>query len=194
MSSEELPRSRAPSLHRHYPASSLPADPSATLSPSAHFPGSPVIGPTQLPAISRRAEEGFSSCLVCPVSPCCRLHPAEVVSRVGQISAAHAAFAPISRAQPSGLSFRGHIRVHFRYGPVTRTFPCGRFVDRLQIIAFAPLCYPSYGALTLAPAGLFPAEQTSLRWTHEIAPCSSASLISLENQAMPVCVPQWLTN
>src|SRR5262245_26988504 len=29
------------------------ADPSATLSPSVHFPVSPVIGPTLLPAISR---------------------------------------------------------------------------------------------------------------------------------------------
>ena len=30
------------------------------------FPGSPVIGPTLLPLISRRGEEGFSSCLACP--------------------------------------------------------------------------------------------------------------------------------
>ena len=39
--------------------------PPATLSPSLHFPVSPVIGLTA-PEISRRDEEGFSSCLTCP--------------------------------------------------------------------------------------------------------------------------------
>ena len=53
------------------------------------------------PAVSRRDEEGFSSCLACPLSPCCRFHPAEVNNRVGQCSAAHAAFALRPWARPS---------------------------------------------------------------------------------------------
>ncbi len=36
--------SRVPSLHRRYPASQLPPDPSATLTPPLHFPVSSVIG------------------------------------------------------------------------------------------------------------------------------------------------------
>src|SRR5271169_6304429 len=41
-------------------------DPSATLSSSTDFPGSPVIRSTLLRRFSRRDEEGFSSCLACP--------------------------------------------------------------------------------------------------------------------------------
>jgi len=93
--------------------------------------------------------------------------PPKRVGRISQISAAHAAFAHPRKAQPSGFPFRGHIRVHFRYGPVTRTFPQGRLVDRLQIIAFAPLCYPSYGASDFYPGrSVLPAQHASLRWTH----------------------------
>src|SRR5215813_1454019 len=68
-------------------------DPSATLSSSADFPG--VAGYTAYlaPAISRRDEEGLLQLLSMSLSPCCRFHPAEVNSRIGQCSAAHAAFA-----------------------------------------------------------------------------------------------------
>ena len=58
--------SRAPSLQRHYPPSSLLQ---AHLPPSrlsAHFPVLPVIGLTLAPPISQRDEEGFSSCSACP--------------------------------------------------------------------------------------------------------------------------------
>src|SRR5215468_3008532 len=41
-------------------------NPSATLSSSADFPVVPVIRPTQLPPLSRRDEEGFSSCSTRP--------------------------------------------------------------------------------------------------------------------------------
>jgi hypothetical protein len=35
-----------------------------------------------------------------------------------------------------------------------------------RIIGFPPSCHPNYGALTSTPAGLAPAEHTSLHWTH----------------------------
>src|ERR1700758_3677401 len=35
-----------------------------------------------------------------------------------------------------------------------------------KIIGFPPSCHPNYGALTSTPAGLAPAEHTSLHWTH----------------------------
>src|SRR5260370_332299 len=37
------------------------------------------------------------------LSPCCRFHPAEVNIRIGQSSAAHAAFALRLKARPSGI-------------------------------------------------------------------------------------------
>src|SRR3954451_16642308 len=100
------------------------------------------------------------------LSPCCRFHPAKVSSRIGQISAVHVAFALRLQARPSGvLTFEATMR-SLLYGPVTRGLPWGGLVDRLQSFSFHHLCYPNYGALTLTPAGLSPAEHASLRWTH----------------------------
>src|SRR5271155_1932810 len=65
-----------------------------------------------------------------------------------------------------GSHFRGHFCVHCCYGPVTRRLPTGGVVDRLQSLGFPPPCYPNYGVLIFAPAGLSPAEHASLRWTH----------------------------
>src|SRR5215472_16037306 len=39
------------------------------------------------------------------------------------------------------------------------------FVSQLHPFRFLHECDSSYGVLTFAPAGLTPAEQTSLRWT-----------------------------
>ena len=70
------------------------------------FPeGFSVIGRTQLPPLSRRDEDGFSSCSACPVSPCCPYHPAEVSVCLSQRASGHAAFAPDQGARPSGLIF-----------------------------------------------------------------------------------------
>ena len=76
--------------------------------------------------------------------------------------------------------FRGHIHVHFHYGPMTRVFPKETLVDRLQDFGFPPPCYPSYEALTITSAGLTPAEHASLSWTHNAA-CGFPALRS------PVC-------
>jgi hypothetical protein len=68
------------------------ADPAATLSSSADFPVSPVIRPTLLRrfrAETRRASPVAQHVLVTVR----RFHPAEVNSRIGQCSAAPAAFA-----------------------------------------------------------------------------------------------------
>src|SRR3954463_16300923 len=70
------------------------------------------------------------------------------------------------RLGPRGYSLSRPQCVHCCYGPVTRGLPWGGLVDRLQSFSFHHLCYPNYGALTLTPAGLSPAEHASLRWTH----------------------------
>ena len=46
---------------------------------------------------------GLLQLLSMSLSPCCRFHPAEVNSRIGQSSAVHAAFALRLKARPSGI-------------------------------------------------------------------------------------------
>jgi hypothetical protein len=128
------------------------ADPSATLSPSAHFPVAPVIGPTQLPAISQPGRGGFLQLLCLSLPLCRRFHPAEVDQPHRSDFGGPCCLRPSVAGSAFGATqFRGHIRVHFRYGPMTRTFPYGRLVDRLQSIGFPPPCYPSYGAPDFYP-------------------------------------------
>src|SRR5258706_8788883 len=47
--------------------------------------------------------------------------------------------------------FRGHIRVHCRYGPAARGLPKEDLVDRLQGLGFPPPCYPNYRAPDSCP-------------------------------------------
>ena len=47
-----------------------------------------------------------------------------------------------SRLGPRIYAFRGHIYVHCRYGPATRSLPQGDLVDRLQDFDLSPPCYP----------------------------------------------------
>src|ERR1700674_2485852 len=73
-----------------------------------------------------------------------------------------------SRLGPRIYAFRGHIYVHCRYGPATRSLPKGDLVDRLQVSLHPTI--QTTGRLTFAPAGLPPAEHTSLNWTHPSVP------------------------
>jgi hypothetical protein len=50
-----------------------------------------------------RVEDGRGSLGPMSLSPCCRFHPAEVNIRIGQSSAAHAAFALQLKARPPGI-------------------------------------------------------------------------------------------
>jgi hypothetical protein len=99
------------------------------------------------PTISRRGEEGFSSCSACPCHRAVASTPPKWNSRIGQNSATHAAFTlTVAGSALGAFHFRGHIYVHFCYGPMTRAFPKEMPVDRLQSLGFPPPCYPSYGA------------------------------------------------
>src|SRR6516225_338057 len=118
------------------------------------------------PAISRRDEEGFSSCSACP----CHRAVASTPPRSTAVSVSFRLVILPSpygcRLGPRGYSFSRPQCVHCCYGPVTRNLPSGSLVDRLRRFSFHLLRYPNYGALTSTPAGLFPAEHASLRWTH----------------------------
>src|SRR6202158_5716129 len=83
------------SLHRSYGPSRHPLV-------FGRLPGFAGYTAYLAPAISRRDEEGFSSCLACPCHRAVAFTPPKWDSRVDQISAAHAAFAQRTGAQPSG--------------------------------------------------------------------------------------------
>ena len=85
--------------------------------------------------------------------------------------------------------FRGHICVHFRYGPMAHGHPKDDLVDRLQRFSFLPPCYPSRvggGALTRSPPSaaqtartVFPyAAFTKTQTTrYEAGPVSGADIV-----------------
>src|SRR5215471_11874296 len=79
-----MTNSRAPWLHRYYPASSLLWAPPT---PSRLPPISWVLQLYGFPAppISRRDEEGFSSCFACPCHRAVASHPARVDRRLSQV-------------------------------------------------------------------------------------------------------------
>ena len=80
-----------------------PHTPLAHPPPSRLRPTSRVAGYRAYlaPVISHRGEEGFSSCSACPFHRAAAITPPKWVSRLNQLSAAHAAFAPGLRARPS---------------------------------------------------------------------------------------------
>ena len=153
--------SGAASLHRRYPASLVLPTPPPPSRLSADFPVLPVIRPTFAPPISRRGEEGFSSCLARPRHRAVATTPPECRS-----ASASLRFVILLSSSEGGLSLRalmsrGHLCVHSGDSPTTLTVTC-----RWASVSFLSLCHPSYGVLALSPAGLSPAERASLCWTH----------------------------
>src|SRR5271166_3373123 len=98
----DVTNGRAPSLHRHCSASLLlrTHPPPSRLRPPSRF--SRLYG---LPCSGNFSpgRGGLLQLLSMSLSPCCRFHPAEVTSRIGQCSAGHSAFAPTWEARPSGI-------------------------------------------------------------------------------------------
>src|SRR6266481_2560887 len=98
----DIANGRATSLHEHYSASSLLR---ARPTPSRLRPTSRFRRLYGLPCSDDFApgRGGLLQLLSMSLSPCCRFHPAEVNIRIGQSSAAHAAFALRLKARPSGI-------------------------------------------------------------------------------------------
>ena len=126
--------------------------------------------------ISRRDEEGFSSCLACPCHRAVASTPPRQRCRIGQISAPHAAFALRLRARPSvSLTFEAT----FTFTVVTARWlvisPRETLSIGFRVLVSLHPAIQTTGLLTLAPAGLSPAEHTSLHWTHNRTCRSPAS-------------------
>ena len=164
---ESFSNSKAPSLHRRYPASMLLQAPPSPSRLSPHFPVFPVIESTLLREISSRDEEGFSSCLACPRHRAAATTPPEQV-----IASARMRCPMLSSSYGGGLD----LRELALSGPPVRSLSL-RPGDSLTIprmassIGFRPLvsrrpAIQATGLLALALAGLTPAEHASLRWTH----------------------------
>jgi hypothetical protein len=147
-------------------ASSLLADPSATLSPSAHFPGSPVIRPTLLQRFRAGARRA---------SPVARHVLAIVPSlppRRSEITASvrfRLSMLPLPYSCRLGLRSFSFSRPHPRSSSLRpddshvshRDRPSIGFRNSVSLLS----AIQATGPLTLAPAGLFPAEHASLRRT-----------------------------
>ena len=112
---------QGPFAPRALPRFIATTDPSATLSPSAHFPVSPVIRPTLLQrflAGTRRASPVAWRVLVTVLS----LPPRRSDQPPQSDCDAPCCLRPTVEGSASGAThFRGHLCVHFRYGPVTRS-------------------------------------------------------------------------
>ena len=73
------------------------------------------------PDISIRDEEGFSSCLVCSCQRAVATTPPEGPNR-RPVQDQSCCFHPRDEGSTSEAThFRGHLRIHFRYGPLTRS-------------------------------------------------------------------------
>ena len=132
---------QGPFAPRALPRFAATAGPSATLSSSAPFPVLPVIGPTQLPWISPRDEEGFSSCWVGPGRRAVANHPAGATHRVNRPAVSRAAFAPPLRARPPGLRTFGATTRSLALRPGDLPPSPGWVVNGLQVSRF-PSCLP----------------------------------------------------
>lgn len=101
------------------------------------------------------------------LSPCHRFHPAEVEQPRRSDFGCPCCLRPSVAGSAFGaFHFRGHIRVHFRYGPVTRTFPSEDLSIGFRASVSLLPAIQATGLLISAPAGLSPAEHASPRWTH----------------------------
>ncbi len=96
-----ITNSRAASLRGHYPASSLLRPVRLPLA-FGRFPGVPGYTAYLAPSISRRDEEGLSSCSARPCHHAVDNHPAGVSHRISLFAMGHAAFAEVIAGSASG--------------------------------------------------------------------------------------------
>jgi len=131
-------------------------DPSYSLSSSPDFPVTPVIR-VPFPPLSRRDEEGLSSCFGASLPSCCRFNPARVNRHISQSATIHAAFALRQSARPLGLRL---FEATSAFTLVTARWlahhPVDGVVDRFQRFGFPLLRYPSYEAPDFCLGGSVP--------------------------------------
>ncbi len=163
----KIVNSRVPLLPRHYPSSSLSTDPSATLSPSTHFPVVPGYRAYLPPEISSWGEEGFSSCLAYPCHRAVATTPPESIAVSIRFRLS---------ILPSPYGCRLGLRVPSLSGPPMRslslrpgdslTIPSMALSMSFRHLIFLLPAIQATGLLILSLTGLTPVEYASLCWTH----------------------------
>ena len=153
--------------------------PTATVSSSADFPGDAGYTAYLAPPISRWDEDGFSSC---SAHPCHRAAPTTPPERIDASVRIRRSMLPSPHTRKLGLRShlcRGHLWVHLRCGPVTRS-PSRRWLCQSASEHLVSLLSATRatGLLTPALAGLTPAGCASLR-LDALRSQYSSSLISL---------------
>jgi hypothetical protein len=163
--------SRAPWLHGRYPASSLlrAPPPPSRLRPTSR--GDTGYTAYLAPPISRWDEDGFSSC---SAHPCHRATPTTPPERIDVSVSIRRFVLPSLERRELGLRSqflcRGHLWVHLRCGPVTRspsrpgdslTIPKMALSVGFRTLGFPPVCDSSYRAPDSCPGG------TASRWMRQ---------------------------
>lgn len=163
----KIVNSRAPLLPGHYPSSSLIRTHPPPSRLSIHFPLFTVIEPTLLQRFlsgTSRASPVARHVLVTLLS----LPPRQSEWPYQSVFGYPCCLRLTVAGSASGAShFRGHLCVHFRYGPVTRSHPLRIALSmgfRYSVSLLPAIQATEFLILTLA--GLTPAEHTSLSWTH----------------------------
>jgi hypothetical protein len=155
---------QGPLAPRALPRFIATTNPSATVSSSADFPGDTGYTAYLAPPISRRDEDGFSSC---SAHPCHRAAPTTPPERIDASVRIRRSVLPSPNTRRLGLRSnlcRGHLWVHLRCGPVTRS-PSSRWLCQSASDHSVSLLSATQatGLLTSALAGFSPAECASLR-------------------------------
>src|SRR5262249_12430950 len=144
----DITNSRAPSLHGRYPTSSL----LRTHPPPSRLRSTSRFGRLyDLPCSGDFApgRGGLRQFLGMSLSPCSRFHTAVVgLPRRSAFGIPCWLHPTVAGSALGSLHFRGHVCVHCRYGPVTRSLPEGDLVDGLQdfgILDTSSSCHPTTG-------------------------------------------------
>jgi hypothetical protein len=122
-----------------------------------------------VPPLSRREEDGFSSCLARPCHRAGAITPPKSKAVSARLPSPMLPPPLICGFDLRGYHFRGRRCVRSRCGPVTRCHPYDDIVDRLQVIGFPPSCHLGYEAPGFCLGGLFPLKRVSLHWAHNLA-------------------------
>src|SRR5271166_3746931 len=157
--------SRAPLLHGYYSASPLLR---TRPPPSRLRSTSRLCRLYDLPCSGDFApgRGGLLQLLGMSLSPCCRFHPAEVKEPHRSDFGSPCCLRPTVAGSALGAThFRGHIRVYFHYGPVTRRLPEGAPSVPMTMRQTPPWSLPLRAEVTSSHGhAAHPLRKDSCRW------------------------------
>ena len=130
------------------------------------FPGRTGYTAYPAPPISRRDEEGFSSCLTCPMHRAVAHTPPEGTRRVSQPATLPAAFAHEASARPPESFVEAILTfTHVTARSLAPIRPMVLSMGFRALVSRHPAIQAT-GRLAVAPVGLPPTEHVCLLWTH----------------------------